>query len=658
MTHGLSRTFQVVSPLLLLTLASPARPSHSKVPLNDNDGPMVSTSGDSGNESDQIFAEVVRIENLLRIEQSLAALRQSQLLRQRAPHDPGVFRIHVWSLFLERRYEDLLQQLSDTTASTDEFLYLRAAARVRLGLVQAALPDLRRLWILESAGSWGLAALWEIAQIDLPPSSGYSKRTRALIQKILPKPHIDYPLYENKRLDRMIDELIAGVSPNLRIELQVAKATRLLQREHAEQALAILQQLPASQLELVQRVKYLRIGQAHIDLGNRDKAVASLDRVLQHGSRDQVAAEAQSLIGQTLLFFRRYGEAKIRFERQLLDHPAGDQRRQALLGLGWVALRTGDHSNAERFFATAYEEQPYAEESAKALYWRARAAQAGSLAAADHYLARLQELFPTSAYTTWLTHAASEKRSAPAVTPDIAQLADFQKAEMLGPLQRRLVQLNDLQTYGPVDLDAIITAAEYVQNNELANAARRVRNRRFPDGLQGRDELLKVFPKSVAQVLRAEAEKQGVDSSLVIAVAKQESAFNPRAMSKAGALGLLQLLPSTARGLWREEGKKIALVPEDLFAPQLNARLGVRYLGRLVRAFSGQVAYALAAYNAGPGAVTRWRSLGELPEDIFMEEIPYAETRQYVQRVLGYRQAYRKLQQIENERSTSLAQNP
>ncbi|MEL6544038.1 MAG: transglycosylase SLT domain-containing protein, partial [Myxococcota bacterium] len=78
-----------------------------------------------------------------------------------------------------------------------------------------------------------------------------------------------------------------------------------------------------------------------------------------------------------------------------------------------------------------------------------------------------------------------------------------------------------------------------------------------------------------------------------------------------------------------------------LMNPRTNARLGARYLGRMLRAFRGREEYALAAYNAGPGAVTRWREArGDLPDDIFVEEIPYRESRHYVRSVLAALRAF------------------
>ena len=127
----------------------------------------------------------------------------------------------------------------------------------------------------------------------------------------------------------------------------------------------------------------------------------------------------------------------------------------------------------------------------------------------------------------------------------------------------------------------------------------------------------------------------GVDAYLFYGVVRQESLFRPDAVSPSGAVGLAQLMPGTARRIARAN-QQPAPSTTDLFDPALNLRLGAAHLRELIDRFDGQSLVALAAYNAGPLPVDRWLPEEPMDADIWVENIPYNETRDYVQRVLWH----------------------
>lgn len=134
-----------------------------------------------------------------------------------------------------------------------------------------------------------------------------------------------------------------------------------------------------------------------------------------------------------------------------------------------------------------------------------------------------------------------------------------------------------------------------------------------------------LYPLRQFEVVRGEGSNQNVDPFLVLSLIRQESAFNVRARSRAGAIGLMQLMPGTARIIARVSSK------QKLFDPAVNVRVGVKYFSRLMTRYSGDVKLALAAYNAGPERVDEW--LKRYPVDnhlLFLDLIPYRETREYV----------------------------
>jgi soluble lytic murein transglycosylase len=133
------------------------------------------------------------------------------------------------------------------------------------------------------------------------------------------------------------------------------------------------------------------------------------------------------------------------------------------------------------------------------------------------------------------------------------------------------------------------------------------------------------------------------DPALVYAVMREESAYRPEVSSPAGALGLMQLIPPTADRIAGELGLT-GFEPTRLFDPSVNIRLGTFYLRSLVQRFAGSRPLAIASYNAGPEAVTRWLDRdGSLPPDVFVDSVPYGETRRYLRRVLRSYHMYRLL---------------
>lgn len=157
------------------------------------------------------------------------------------------------------------------------------------------------------------------------------------------------------------------------------------------------------------------------------------------------------------------------------------------------------------------------------------------------------------------------------------------------------------------------------------------------------------YPRPHAQTVEAEAKRWSVDPYLVWAIMRRESAFRPAVQSLADARGLMQIIPPTAAAI-RKELNLAVVSPDELYGPELSIQLAAWYLSKLVERFE-HPALAAAAYNAGPGAVAKWATeKSALPLDLFVEEIPFRETRAYVKQVVAdifvYHQLYSEEAQI------------
>ncbi len=157
------------------------------------------------------------------------------------------------------------------------------------------------------------------------------------------------------------------------------------------------------------------------------------------------------------------------------------------------------------------------------------------------------------------------------------------------------------------------------------------------------DVLRLFYPPSYIELVRPHAQQAGIPAGLVLALIKQESGFEPSAVSRVGARGLMQLMPTTGTEQARKESLK-PFHPDSLFSPGVNIQLGVAYLRDVLRKHDGNIDYALAHYNAGPTALARWipRLENRPPEDA-VEDIGYAETREYVKRVGSNYKTYQVL---------------
>lgn len=277
-----------------------------------------------------------------------------------------------------------------------------------------------------------------------------------------------------------------------------------------------------------------------------------------------------------------------------------------------------------------------AAESADALwrYWRARALEAlGERAQAQPLYAAVAKRRSyygfLAAERLGLPHSFNEAPvAAPDTLPAVALPAALRVQELQALEESRLALSEWAHVLPRIDRDSRRTLASLAaQRNWWRLAIDAANESGSWDALDLR------FPLAYSDAFRRRALGLSLPVSELMAIARRESAFFPAARSSAGARGLMQLLPSTARGLARREGLRIA--GSDLYRVDANIQLGSAYYRQLLERFDGNRAVALAAYNAGPNRVRHWIGKG-LPVDAWIETIPYRETRDYVKAVLAY----------------------
>lgn len=174
-------------------------------------------------------------------------------------------------------------------------------------------------------------------------------------------------------------------------------------------------------------------------------------------------------------------------------------------------------------------------------------------------------------------------------------------------------------------------AAEWGWHNKAIIAAARA---------EDRNDLSIRFPRPHQNVVSQTTQKYGIQPDWVYSLMRQESAFLPNAQSPVGAMGLMQLMPSTAREVAKTSRIRLRHTKQLLDAHK-NIQLGTAYLGQLLKRFNGNLVVASAAYNAGPHRAERWQPKNDsMPGDIWIETIPIKETRNYVKNIVTYQPIY------------------
>jgi soluble lytic murein transglycosylase len=151
-----------------------------------------------------------------------------------------------------------------------------------------------------------------------------------------------------------------------------------------------------------------------------------------------------------------------------------------------------------------------------------------------------------------------------------------------------------------------------------------------------------VYPAGWGDIVAQQASAYGVDPLLMLALMRQESAFDPKAQSGAQAMGLTQIVPSTARNIAGKVGSD-EFVLNDLFRPAVSVQFGAYFLSELLGQYHGQVFPTLAAYDAGGGNVSSWIQRYGADPDLLVEQIPFAETQNYLRVVYENYWHYRNL---------------
>lgn len=313
------------------------------------------------------------------------------------------------------------------------------------------------------------------------------------------------------------------------------------------------------------------------------------------------------------------------------DQSRNLQAETALLKSDWTTL-----AEAIANMSAAAQEQP------KWRYWHARALlQTGDSPAAHRLLSELAQLRHyygfMAADRLERPYAMGDRptSAAPALVAEISGLAGVRMARELRAVGAARWARRQWRWATRGFSDTQLRAASVLAHGDDWH------DRAIEDAARSgnRADLTLRFPVAHRALVERYAKRYGVDSSLIFSVIRQESAFMVDAVSSAGALGLMQLMPGTGKRVARRLKRNIT-TRSGILHVENNIELGSHYLRQMLDRFGENPALAAAAYNAGPNRASKWIPSQRTPTDLWVEAIPFTETRNYVKNVLAFMMVY------------------
>ena len=560
--------------------------------------------------------------------------------------------------------------ISDTSAAT--------VARLRLPVLYAQLGDRAA-----TDAAWAQAnavAIDELTEGDLVTMAGALAKAGRSDLATNTRMRLLTTYTQGRYTEQTFDH-VKGELANLPPEERLALATKLARSARYDQALALLP--PDAPEARAARIRALFNSRHYTELLAETEGVQLTDPALVL-SRARAAWRAEQpgiflagldAIEKEYPTSKEATEAKILrakyYTTDVVDYPraiddltraiaagAGDEN---LWNLGWTYTLWGKYDEALQVYDRYIRTYPDGDWKTNSLFWSAKIHDRfGRTAERDAKAAQIVAEFPFSYYAyrakeLWPSLRMTETKS-------LATFPDVDVSTLNEPRLNVVRALQDIGLDRAAAREMKVLAARYDTNPAvqfmLADVyvrggepfkANDVLQRRFREFVRhGGTNIPRrfweiLFPLAYWDPIKAEAEKRGHDPYLLASIIRQESGFEPTTVSNAGAVGLMQIMPEEASRIGTAGGIG-EVTRADLFVPEKNIAVGAAELSQKLEATGNNLTLAIAAYNAGETAVQRWMSRTSPDEiDLFIESIPYAETRLYVKTVTRNRNEYRRI---------------
>jgi len=383
-------------------------------------------------------------------------------------------------------------------------------------------------------------------------------------------------------------------------------------------------------------------------------ARATLNRLVANFPGSERAPGAMLRVGRIFEDEHRLDDARSEYRRLAARYPNSDAAEDARFRVPWTQYMAHSYRIAATGFQSAHARARDPIDRDMCEYWHARALEkAGDAEAARAIFERLALSTDSNYYPELASRrvAAGKPDLAAASAPDPAYAGTPAAS---GAAEFHMARLQTLRTLGIKELqpDELTALAEESGTSEMRRfvLAGYASADAWYNAIEAAMHMEKVgqlshdvaervrYPRAYWGLFQPASTQLGLDPYLVLALARQESLFNPKATSSSNARGLMQLIPSTADKMAAQTGIDPGAM--RLYDPATNVKLGTTYLKNLFEMFHGDEFHAVAAYNGGENAVTKWLSKFHGADDEWVENIEYKETREYVKKVIGGRREY------------------
>ena len=574
--------------------------------------------------------------------------------------------LYADALLAEGRPQDAITLLEkDRQPPRADFELTLGRAYAAAGRSAKAAGILRNLYVTMPLSPEAAQADVELKKLasamQLPPLGPDGRRTRADL------------LAKGKRFSEAADEyraLLNVVTPNDRPDVELALAVALRRSGQDKEAKKVLDALPGSTPE-INAQRLFNLGEVARATDDDDGFLRNLAELRQAAPTSFWLQQALLTAGNLYLLKPDYDKAIDAYRELQQRFPNAGRASYAHWKVAWLSLRQGRSAEAKTGFEQQIGLYPTSAEVPAALYWRGRLAEEDSdTAMARAYYQKLSERFRNFYYGELARRRLREIKAdddppqyalldrVPAISDGANITASepptdnlrYQKAQLLENGALVDFAVREVQAAGNEDKGNWVAAetARLYQDAGRYDGAIQVFKRAVPNYFAvdlpslPRAYWEALFPKPFWTDLKKFSSQNALDPYLVASLIRQESEFNPSAVSRANAVGLMQLLPKVGSAVAKQE-KLRHFSATQLFTPEVNLRLGTRYFREMVDKF-GAFEYALAAYNAGSNRVDDWQGQGKYrdPQE-FVESIPFTETREYVQAILRNANVYRQL---------------